>query len=62
MTFQAEVSSTVRQNKAGFELHAAVCSLFRFRITADMSSPPKEKMEKVETKGGHLPAGKPPRC
>lgn len=44
------------QNKAGIRLSdAPVPSRRRPRVRADMSSPPKEK---IETKGGHLPAGR----
>lgn len=44
------------QNKAGIRLSdALVPSRRRLQVRADMSSPPKEK---IETKGGHLPAGR----
>lgn len=52
------VVQNFRQNKSEICLSdALVPSPRRLWISADMSSPPKER---VETKGGHLPAGKAP--
>lgn len=47
----------LRQNKAGIRLLDSPVRHCSLQIGADMSSPPKEK---VETKGGHLPAGNAP--